>query len=66
VALVYPDFESLDNNHIAESKIPEIMEQNRVTANKKLADFSKIYKFHIVSEPFQKTPTQKIKRFLYS
>ena len=66
IALVYPDYESLDNNHITEAQIPEIMEQNRIAANKLLADFSRIYKFQIVSEPFQKTPTQKIKRFLYS
>ena len=66
IALVYPDYESLDNNHITEAQIPEIMEHNRIAANKLLADFSRIYKFQIVSEPFQKTPTQKIKRFLYS
>jgi len=65
-ALIYPDYESLDNNHIAEAQIPEIMEQNRKTVNKALADFSRLAKLQIVSEPFQKTPTQKIKRFLYS
>lgn len=66
LALIYPDYEALDNNHIPEAKIAEIMEQNRVTVNKSLADFAKVYKFQIVAEPFQKTPTQKIKRFLYS
>lgn len=65
-ALVYPDFESLDNNHIPESKISEIMEQNRITVNKALADFAKVSKLQITSEPFQKTPTQKIKRYLYT
>lgn len=65
MALVYPDLESLDANHIPESKVQEIMEQNRQTVNTRLADFSKVAKFQIVSEPFQKTPTQKIKRFLY-
>jgi len=64
-AIVYPDFESLDNNQIPESKINEIMEQNKITLNKALADFSKVSKLQIVSEPFQKTPTQKIKRYLY-
>lgn len=66
IALIYPDYESLDNNHITESQIPEIMEQNRIIANKSLADFSRLSKLLIVSEPFQKTPTQKIKRFLYN
>ena len=42
------------------------MENNRKELNKALADFSRIVKIHIVNEPFQKTPTQKIKRYLYS
>jgi len=41
------------------------MEDNRQTVNKTLADFSRIVKFHIMNEAFQKTPTQKIKRYLY-
>ncbi len=65
-ALIYPDLESLDAAHILESKLPEIMEQNRKDANKMMAEFSRIAKIHIVNEPFQKTPTQKIKRYLYS
>jgi long-chain acyl-CoA synthetase len=65
-AMVYPDFENLDKDHISESKIPQLMEDNRQDLNKLLSSFSRIIKIHIVSEPFQKTPTQKIKRYLYS
>nr|MDK2850352.1 long-chain acyl-CoA synthetase [Candidatus Cloacimonadota bacterium] len=65
-ALVYPDFENLDKDRIPESKVPQLMEENRQELNKRLSSFSKIIKIHIVSEPFQKTPTQKIKRYLYS
>ncbi len=64
-ALIYPDLENLDAAHITENKLPEIMEQNRKEANRILAEFSRIAKIHIVNEPFQKTPTQKIKRYLY-
>lgn len=64
-AMVYPDYEKLDNNHIPESDIEGIMEQNRIIVNGKLSDYSKVAKMKVVSEPFQKTPTQKIKRFLY-
>ena len=64
-ALVYPDLEALDQAHIPESKVAEIMEENRQHVNNVLADFSRIAKIHIVNEPFQKTPTQKIKRYLY-
>lgn len=65
MALVYPDYETLDNNKIPESQVTEIMEQNRTTVNKTLADFAKVSRLQIVAEPFQKTPTQKIKRYLY-
>ncbi|MCK9556716.1 MAG: AMP-binding protein [Candidatus Cloacimonetes bacterium] len=64
--MIYPDFEALDNDHIPESQIPKLMEKNRSEVNKQLADFSRIIKVQIASEPFQKTPTQKIKRYLYS
>jgi long-chain acyl-CoA synthetase len=65
-ALVYPDYEKLDNDKVSEGKLPEIMETNRLAVNKTLADFGRLARIQIVSEPFQKTPTQKIKRFLYS
>jgi len=65
-ALVYPDLEALDAAGLPVSKLPELMETNRKEVNKVLADFSRIAKIHIVNEPFQKTPTQKIKRYLYS
>ncbi|MDR2759488.1 MAG: AMP-binding protein, partial [Spirochaetaceae bacterium] len=35
------------------------------TVNQKLASFSRISRIEIQNEPFEKTPTQKIKRFLY-
>ena len=66
VALVYPDFENLDLAKIPESQVAELMEENRQKVNQLLADFSRIAKIQIVNEPFQKTPTQKIKRYLYS
>ena len=65
-AMIYPDLDALDVDHIQVSQLPKIMEENRVELNKVLADFSRIVKVQIVNEPFQKTPTQKIKRYLYS
>lgn len=65
-ALIYPDLEALDQAQISVSRLPELMEENRAEANKTLADFSRISKVQIVNEPFQKTPTQKIKRYLYN
>lgn len=63
--LVYPDLDALYLDKISESRIKEAMEENRQTVNKSLSDSSRIVKFHIVNEPFLKTPTQKIKRYLY-
>ncbi|MCB5279639.1 MAG: AMP-binding protein [Candidatus Cloacimonadaceae bacterium] len=65
-AMVYPDFEALDADRIPENQIPKIMEDNRNELNKSLASFSRIVKIQIANEPFQKTPTQKIKRYQYS
>jgi long-chain acyl-CoA synthetase len=41
------------------------IEELRKTVNKKLAAFSRLHRIEIRREPFEKTPTQKIKRFLY-
>jgi long-chain acyl-CoA synthetase len=34
--------------------------------NKELSAFSRIYDVKLQEEPFERTPTQKIKRFIYS
>lgn len=44
----------------------ELLERVRKEVNTGLAAFSKLSKVVIHHEPFEKTPTQKIKRFLYS
>jgi long-chain acyl-CoA synthetase len=38
----------------------------KAMVNKRLASFSQINRIEIQHEPFEKTPTQKIKRFLYT
>jgi long-chain acyl-CoA synthetase len=42
------------------------MEELKNQVNKRLAAFSRLNRIEIRREPFEKTPTQKIKRFLYS
>lgn len=44
----------------------EVLEYVRKEVNAGLAAFSKVTRVVIHHEPFEKTPTQKIKRFLYS
>ncbi|MCB5249529.1 MAG: AMP-binding protein [Candidatus Cloacimonadales bacterium] len=65
MALIYPDFEEIDKEQIKEVKINELIQKNKEILNEQLPAHSKIREFKIVSEPFQKTPTQKIKRYLY-
>ena len=43
----------------------EMMENIRKEINARLASFSRIGKIDIQKDPFEKTPSQKIKRFLY-
>jgi long-chain acyl-CoA synthetase len=45
--------------------IGEILEELKKKVNQRLAAFSRISRIEVKHEPFEKTPTHKIKRFLY-
>jgi len=45
--------------------VENTLEELRTWVNKKLAAFSKLSRIEIKYEPFEKTPTMKIKRYLY-
>jgi len=49
----------------AEHAVAELLESIKKEANERLATFSRICRVESQSESFEKTPTQKIKRFLY-
>jgi long-chain acyl-CoA synthetase len=49
----------------AERAAAQLLERIKKEANEKLAAFSRIGKVRIQAEPFEKTPKQSIKRFLY-
>lgn len=51
--------------HKAEHAIAALLENIKKEVNSKLASFSKIARIKHQAEPFEKTPTQKIKRFRY-
>jgi len=55
--------------HLTESQIRErmrtLLEDLRKEINARLASFSRIQRLLEQREPFEKTPTQKIKRHLY-
>lgn len=61
--------EQFDTSKMIESeirkKVDELLEEIRVDVNTKVSTFARLAKVYEQTEPFEKTPTQKIKRFLY-
>ncbi len=74
IARVHLDYELLDKkfkaNHSPDSKVKEeisnLLEEIKKDVNLQLASYSKIVNFVEQIEPFIKTPTKKIKRYLYT
>lgn len=66
VALVCPDFEAVDANHLSEQQLVEAMEENRKVLNSQLAAYEQISKIKLYTHEFEKTPKKSIKRFLYT
>lgn len=65
VALIYPDYESLDTAGVEVEMLPTIMEENRLSLNKALANYENITSIQIYPTEFEKTPKKSIKRYLY-
>lgn len=74
VARVYLDYEKIDaecsaaglNEMQAKEKITSILESIRTETNSQVSSFSRLARIIEQTEPFEKTPTQKIKRYLYA
>lgn len=66
VALVYPNMEACDAENLEADQLDQLMEINRQTLNAQLPPYSKVTKIELFPEEFEKTPTKKIKRFLYT
>jgi long-chain acyl-CoA synthetase len=74
IARIHLDYELIDKlfkaNNTPENEVKEkidnLLEEMRKEVNSQVASFSKITKFVEQIEPFVKTPTKKIKRYLYT
>ena len=74
IARVHLDYEMIDKmfkgnyktDEEIRDKISELLEDMRVEVNSHISSFSKMVKFVEQIEPFVKTPTKKIKRYLYT
>ena len=65
VALVYPDFDAMDQLGITQNQLPELMEKVRAELNTLVAPYERISAIEIIANEFEKTPKRSIKRFLY-
>lgn len=73
MARVYLNYEEIDHEFAhhkftetqLKKKISEILNNIRIDVNTRVSSFSKIHNIIEQQEPFKKTPTQKIKRYLY-
>ena len=74
IARVHLDYEMIDKMFKAnntpdvevQEKINNLLEEMRVDVNAQISSFSRMVKFVEQIDPFVKTPTKKIKRFLYT
>lgn len=65
VALIHPDFEAANDQHLDDAAIENIMDDNLETLNAMLPAYSKVKRYKIMDVEFEKTPKRSIKRFLY-
>ncbi len=64
-ALIHPDFEAANSQHLSDEAIEKIMDENLVALNAMLPAYSKVRRYKIMDVEFEKTPKRSIKRFLY-
>lgn len=65
VALVYPDHEMVDAQHLSDADLEPLMRENLAELNRIVAPYEQVSRIQLVAEEFKKTPKRSIKRFLY-
>ncbi|MCE2616193.1 long-chain fatty acid--CoA ligase [Phocaeicola oris] len=67
VALVYPDYTSLDEVGLnTPDNVKAIMDENLKTLNTLVGNYEQVNKIQLYPTEFEKTPKRSIKRFLYN
>jgi long-chain acyl-CoA synthetase len=66
IAMVYPDYDAVDQAGVSREDLPSLMEQNKATVNKLVASYEKIAEIRLYPNEFEKTPKKSIKRYLYT
>lgn len=65
VGLIFPDYEQLNKDGIAEAALNDKLEEIRKEVNERLPEYMAVTKFRVHPEEFAKTPKRSIKRYLY-
>ncbi|PKL92042.1 MAG: long-chain fatty acid--CoA ligase [Candidatus Goldiibacteriota bacterium HGW-Goldbacteria-1] len=65
-ALVFPDMDGADKDGLDEAGLEKEIENIRKKLNTQLPAYSQVSAIKIHAQEFEKTPSKKIKRFLYS
>ena len=66
VALVYPDYDAIDEANISDDELKIIMDNNKQNLNKMVAAYENIVDIQVYPNEFEKTPKKSIKRYLYT
>jgi len=66
IALVCPDYEAVDSEHVDQVQLESLMEENRKLLNSIGASYENVSKIQLYPHEFEKTPKKSIKRYLYS
>jgi long-chain acyl-CoA synthetase len=65
VGLVYPEWERAEKEGLPEEELLYIMKKNMETLNQQMPNYCRLNEIQLQKEPFEKTPKQSIRRFLY-
>ena len=65
VGLVYPNREQAEKEGLSEEQLLDLMKKNLETLNQRIPSYSRLNEIRLQKEPFEKTPKQSIKRYLY-
>jgi len=65
VALIYPDREGASDNGLNADALRRQMDENIAEVNRAVPAYSRVASYELRDEPFEKTPKQSIRRFLY-
>lgn len=66
VALVCPDYDAADAEHLTQKDLQEKMEENRKLLNSMVAAYEGVTQIQLYPYEFEKTPKKSIKRYLYT